>query len=36
LARSKAEGFSDEARMVGAGEVVCARVPESERVHGLV
>jgi hypothetical protein len=35
-ARSKAEGFDDEARVVGAGEVVGARVPESERVHGLV
>jgi hypothetical protein len=35
-ARSKAEGFGDKARMAGAGEVVCARVPESKRVHGLV
>jgi hypothetical protein len=35
-AQSKAEGFSDEARVAGAGEVICARVPESERVHGLV
>jgi hypothetical protein len=34
-ARSKAEGFGDEARVAGAGEVVCARVPQSERVHGL-
>jgi hypothetical protein len=35
-ARSKAEGFGDEARVAGAGEVVCARVPESEHVPGLV
>jgi hypothetical protein len=35
-ARSKAEGFSDEARVVGVDEVVCARVPESERVHESV
>jgi hypothetical protein len=35
-ARCKAEGFDDEARVAGAGEVVCARVPESERVHELV
>jgi hypothetical protein len=34
-ARCKAEGFDDEARVVGVDEVVCARVPESERVHGL-
>jgi hypothetical protein len=33
--RSKVEGFDDEARVVGVNEVVCARVPESERVHGL-
>jgi hypothetical protein len=35
-ARSTAEGFGDEARVVGIDEVVCARVPESERVHELV
>jgi hypothetical protein len=35
-ARSKAEGFGDKASMAGAGEVVCTRVPESERVHRLV
>jgi hypothetical protein len=35
-ARCKAEGFGDEARVVGVDEVVCARVPESERVHELV
>jgi hypothetical protein len=35
-ARCKAEGFSDEARVAGVDEVVCARVPESERVHELV
>jgi hypothetical protein len=35
-ARCKAEGFGDEARVAGVGEVVCARVPESEPVHGLV
>jgi hypothetical protein len=35
-ARSKAEGFGDEARVVGVDEVVCARVPESERLHELV
>jgi hypothetical protein len=35
-ARSKAEGFGDEAGVAGVGEVVCARVPESERVHELV
>jgi hypothetical protein len=34
--RCKAEGFGDEARVVGVDEVVCARVPESDRVHGLV
>jgi hypothetical protein len=34
--RSKVEGFGDKARVVGVNEVVCARVPESERVHGLV
>jgi hypothetical protein len=34
--RCKVEGFGDEARVVGVDEVVCARVPESERVHGLV
>jgi hypothetical protein len=34
--RCKAEGFDDEARVVGVDEVVCARVPESERVHELV
>jgi hypothetical protein len=34
-ARSKAEGFGDEARVAGTGEVVCARLPESEHVHGL-
>jgi hypothetical protein len=33
---SKAEGFGDEARVVSTCEGVCARVPESERVHGLV
>jgi hypothetical protein len=32
----KAEGFGYEIRVVGVDEVVCARVPESERVHGLV
>jgi hypothetical protein len=31
----KAEGFGNEARVVGVDEVVCARVPESERVHRL-
>jgi hypothetical protein len=35
-ARCKAEGFGDEARVAGTGEVVCARMPESERIHGLV
>jgi hypothetical protein len=35
-ARSKAEGFGDEAKVVGAGEVVRTRVPESEHVLGLV
>jgi hypothetical protein len=35
-ARSEAEGFGDEARVASAGEVVCARVPESKRIHGLV
>jgi hypothetical protein len=35
-ARSTVEGFGDEARVVGVDEVVCARVPESERVHELV
>jgi hypothetical protein len=34
--RSKVEGFDDKARVVGVDEVVCARVPESERVHELV
>jgi hypothetical protein len=34
-ARCKAEGFRDEARVVGVDEVVCAHVPEGERVHGL-
>jgi hypothetical protein len=33
--RSKVEGFDDEARVVGVDEVVCARVPEGEHVHGL-
>jgi hypothetical protein len=33
--RCKVEGFSDEARVVGVDEVVCACVPERERVHGL-
>jgi hypothetical protein len=33
--RSKVEGFGDKARVVGVDEVVCARVPEGERVHGL-
>jgi hypothetical protein len=35
-ARCKAEGLGDKIRVVGVDEVVCARVPESERVHGLV
>jgi hypothetical protein len=35
-ARCKAEGFDDEARVVRVDEVVCVRVPESERVHELV
>jgi hypothetical protein len=35
-ARCKAEGFDEEARVVGVDEIVCARVPESERVHQLV
>jgi hypothetical protein len=35
-ARCKAEGFGDEARVAGVDEVVCTRMPESERVHGLV
>jgi hypothetical protein len=35
-ARCKAEGLSDKIRVVGVDEVVCARVPESERVHELV
>jgi hypothetical protein len=35
-ARCKAEGFDDAAKVVGVDEVVCARVPESERVHELV
>jgi hypothetical protein len=34
--RSKAEGFGDEARVAGVDEVVCAHVPESERIHELV
>jgi hypothetical protein len=34
-ARYEAEGFDDEDRVVGVDEVLCARVPESERVHGL-
>jgi hypothetical protein len=34
--RSKVEGFDDEARVVGVDEVVCTRVPESERVQELV
>jgi hypothetical protein len=33
---SKVEGFDDKARVVGVDEVVCAHVPESEHVHGLV
>jgi hypothetical protein len=32
----KAEGFGDKARVVGVDEVVCARVPEGQRVHELV
>jgi hypothetical protein len=32
----KAEGFGDKARVVDIDEVVCARVPEGERVHELV
>jgi hypothetical protein len=32
----KAEGFGDKARVVGVDEVVCARMPEGERVHELV
>jgi hypothetical protein len=35
-ARCKAEGLGDKIRVVGVDEVVCARVPKSERVHELV
>jgi hypothetical protein len=35
-ARCKAEGLGDKIRVVGVDEVVCARVPEGERVHELV
>jgi hypothetical protein len=35
-AQCKVEGFDNEAMVAGVDEVVCARVPESERVHGLV
>jgi hypothetical protein len=35
-ARCKAEGLGDKVRVVGVDEVVCARVPERERVHELV
>jgi hypothetical protein len=34
--RCKADGFGDKIRVVGVDEVVCARVPEGERVHELV
>jgi hypothetical protein len=34
--RCKAEGLGDKIRVVGVDEVVCACVPESERVHELV
>jgi hypothetical protein len=32
----KAEGFGDEAWVVGVDEVACTRVLESERIHELV
>jgi hypothetical protein len=32
----KTEGLGDEIRVVGVDEVVCARVPERERVRELV
>jgi hypothetical protein len=35
-ARCKVDGLGDKIRVVGNDEVVCARVPEGERVRELV